>query len=227
VGLFGDIFSGLGGAVGSIIGAANNKKAIKKASAAQIAAQQAAIDEQRREYDQTRSDYSSFLGAGTDAVEQIRRLLGLGDSNTGQMVNGVSLTADQQQQGALDQLRSSPLFTSQYDTGLDAILQSASATGGLRGGNTQNSLAQFGSNLFAQVLQQQLGNLGGLVGAGTGAAGGISTAGSNMANNISNSLVAQGNSRAGSILGQQAVGNNLANQLQSILMNAVGGGLKG
>lgn len=49
-------------------------------------------------------------------------------------------------------------------------MQNASATGGIRGGNTQRGLADFGGDLLSQLIQQQIGNYGGLVDIGRGAA---------------------------------------------------------
>ena len=46
--------------------------------------------------------------------------------------------------------------------GQDAILQNASAIGGLRGGNTQAALAQFRPALLSQLIAEQYNRLGGL-----------------------------------------------------------------
>jgi hypothetical protein len=221
MGLFGSILSGLGGIVGNVIGAHDSAKAVGKASAAQIAAQQQAIAEQRREYDQSRTDYQPFLTAGSSASDQIMRLLGLGDRGQSGMSN------DQVQQGALDSVHNSPLYTSTYNSGRDAVLQNAAATGGLRGGNTDASLYNLGSDTFSQVLQSMMSNLGGVAGYGIQAAGGITNAGTNAANNISASDVGIGNSQAGSILGKQAIWNNLSQQIQKSIMQAVSGGMGG
>lgn len=185
VGLGGSLLSGLVGGKGA-----------KKAAQAQAQAIQQAIGEQRRQYDQSRSDFMPFLSAGTGALGQVQGLLGLNGGD----VQGQLIAA----------LKGSPAFTSRYDTGADTILQNAAATGGLRGGNTQSSLANFGSSLLSDVIQQQLGNLGGLVNIGSGTAGQLGSLGQNSANSIGNLLTQQGGAKAAGIAGQYgALGNTL------------------
>jgi hypothetical protein len=185
VGLGGSLLSGIFGGKGA-----------KKAANAQAQALQQAIGEQRRQYDQSRSDFLPYLNAGTGALGQVQGILGL---------NGGDI-----QQQLLDSLKGSPAFTSRYDTGVDTILQNAAATGGLRGGNTNNSLANFGSSLFSDVIQQQLGNLGGLVNIGSGTAGQLGSLGQQNANSISSLLSDQGKARATGIAGQYgAIGNTI------------------
>ncbi len=52
-------------------------------------------------------------------------------------------TGMEAQQGAISGLEGSPIFQALARQGEDAILQNASATGGLRGGNVQGALGQF------------------------------------------------------------------------------------
>lgn len=174
VGLGGSLLSGLVGGKGA-----------KKAAQAQAQAIQQAIGEQRRQYDQSRADQMPFLNAGTGALGQVQGLLGL---------NG----GDVQSQ-LIAALKGSPAFTSRYSTGADTILQNAAATGGLRGGNTQNSLANFGSSLLSDVIQQQLGNLGGLVNIGSGTAGQLGSLGQSNANSISSLLGQLGEAKAAGV----------------------------
>lgn len=124
---------------------------------------------------------------------------------------------------ALDALRDSPLFQSLYRNGEEAVLQNAAATGGLRGGNTQRSLADFGADTFAQVIQQQLANLGGVANMGMGATGNLGSLGAQNSANAQNILLQGGNTRAGGILGRQNVYNNLSNQLSGLLGQVIGG----
>lgn len=189
-------------AVGSILGGIFGKNSSKKAQKAQTQAINAAIGEQRRQYDQTRADNLPFLNAGTGALGATQGLLGLQGNDV--------------QQKAIEALRASPAFTSLYDVGQDTILQNAAATGGLRGGNTQNSLAQFGSSLLGTVIQNQLSNLGGLVNIGAGTAGQLGALGQNSANSISNLLTQQGNAQASGILGRGAILNNTINDISGL-----------
>ncbi|WDA36399.1 hypothetical protein [Sphingobium sp. YC-XJ3] len=132
------------------------------------------------------------------------------------------------QQAAIDALKASPLYTSLIRNGEEALLSNASATGGLRGGNTQGALANFRADTLAQVIQQQLANLGGIANMGQGAAGSVGTFGANAATNIGNSMTQQGQALAGSAL---ARGGITAGQwkaagdgLESLISAFTGGG---
>jgi len=194
--------------VGSILSGVLGGKGAKKAAQIQAQALNNAIGEQRRQYDQSRADFSPFLSGGTAALGKVSDLLGLSGTDT--------------QQAAIDALKASPAFTSLYNTGQDTILQNAAATGGLRGGNTENSLAQFGSGLLATVIQNQLGNLGGLVNVGSGAAGNLGSLGANSANSISSLLAQQGAANANGVLGQTGAWQSAIGGLGSALGSYLG-----
>lgn len=131
------------------------------------------------------------------------------------------------QAGAIEALKDSPLYQSLFGNGRDAILAAGSATGGLRGGNINGSLANFGRDTLAQVIQQQLANLGGIQSAGQSAAGMLGGFGANSATQRAGLTTDAGNVAAGSILGRQAVQNNTISSLTGILSNAISGGAGG
>lgn len=196
-------------AAGSIAGGSSGKKGANKAAQLQAQSYANALAEQKAEFAQTQQNISPYLQAGTGALGGEQTLLGL---------NG-----NAQQQSAFDALKASPAFTSLYGTGLDAINQNAAATGGLRGGNTALAQSNFGSSLLAQVIQNQIGNLGGLVSTGANAAAGLASAGQNSANAISGLTTQAGNSAAGNALGQSLIGNNTVNGLQASLQKLLAG----
>jgi hypothetical protein len=202
-------------AVGGLFGGKGAKKAAKKAALAQQQAAQAAIDQQNMQFQQTRTDNLPFLQAGQQAVGAESNLLGL---------NGTDA-----QGTAIQGLKSSPLFQSLYNTGEDALLANASATGGLRGGNTQRGLADFGSDTLARVIQQQLANLGGLRGGGQATGTAIGQLSGNNAAQISALLNQQGSAKAGGILTNAAINaqntNNLFSSLGSFLGQGGGSGI--
>lgn len=68
------------------------------------------------------------------------------------------------QQGLIDQVQSSPFYSSMINQGEEAVLRNAAATGGLRSGTTQNALAQNSQNVLQGLVNQQLGGLGQLSG---------------------------------------------------------------
>lgn len=198
---------------GSLLSGVIGGKGAKKAAQAQAQAIQQGIAEQQRQFNITQQNEAPFLQAGTTALDGPNGLMAL-----------LGLSGNDAQGGAIDSLKNSPLFTSQYGTGMDAILQNASATGGLRGGNTQNSLAQFGSGLLASVLQNQVGNLSGLVGTGANAAAGLGSLGQQNANAVSGLLTQQGNANASGVLGQATAATSTINDLSKILQKVTGGG---
>ncbi|WDA37866.1 hypothetical protein [Sphingobium sp. YC-XJ3] len=140
------------------------------------------------------------------------------------------------QQAAIDALKASPLYTSLYRNGEDALLSAASATGGLRGGNTQGALYNLGADTLAGVIQQQLSNLGGIANMGMGSAGQLGQFGANTANQVGNSLTQQGQARAGSALARGGitsgiwnnVGSSIGDIYKQLVPNGInlGGGIK-
>ena len=134
--------------VGSVYASHQASKAAKNASQAQIGADQAGIDEQQRQFDTVRQLLAPYVTAGNGALSKQQDLLGING-------NGA-------QQAAYDAIQGSPAYTAALTAGNRNILSNASATGGLRGGNTQAALGQFAPQLLAQLIQQQYGNLGGV-----------------------------------------------------------------
>lgn len=120
------------------------------------------------------------------------------------------------QLGAIESLKASPLYASLYRNGENAVLSNASATGGLRGGNTQNSLANFGADTLSTVIQNQLANLGGIANMGMGSAGQLGQFGANMAGQVGNALTQQGQARAGAALTVGGINSGMANSLGAL-----------
>lgn len=129
---------------------------------------------------------------------------------------GALSSADAQQQ-AITGLQNGPLYQSLYKNGQDTILNNAAATGGLRGGNTQRSLANFGSDTLTQVIQNQLANLGGISSTGQGAAGTLGNLGASSSNNISALLSQNGQAQSGGILANAGIQNNAINGISKSL----------
>lgn len=130
----------------------------------------------------------------------------------------------QGQQQAINQIEQSPMFQALARQGEDAILQNASATGGLRGGNVQGALAQFRPALLNQQIQQQYENLGEITRIGQSSAAGTGVGVQNAANNIGNAQMNAGQAQAGGYLAQ---GNAINNSLGQISGFAASGGFGG
>lgn len=180
---------------GGALAASGAKSAANKAAAAQTEANQAAIAEQQRQYNTTRADLAPWMTAGQSALGAQGDLLGL---------NGTAA-----QQAAITAQQSSPLYESLFRNGQNTLLANASATGGLRGGNTQGALANFGKDTLAQVIESQLAKLGGVSEQGQNAAAQVGNFGANAANNISNSLASNGQAQAGAALAAGAANTGL------------------
>lgn len=187
-------------------------KAAKNAANAQSAAADAGIEQQNKQFEAIQALLKPYVDAGTGALTGQQNLIGL---------NGAPA-----QQKAIDALRTSPQFTSLLAQGENSILSNASATGGLRGGNTQAALAQFSPALLAQVIEQQYGRLGGLTSVGQNAAAGVGNAGMNTSNNISNLLQQQGAAQAGGALAQGQARAGYANAISGAIGSYFGMGGK-
>lgn len=173
----------IGKVLGGITGASQSAKAAEQAGQTQAAASQAGIDEQRRQFDSLVQLMSPYIQAGTGAMQQQQALIGL--------------QGPEAQQQAISGFEQSPLFQSMQQQGENAILQNASATGGLRGGNVQAALGQFRPQLLNQLIEQQYGRLGGLSAMGQASAAGQAGAGMQSAGNVGNLLANQAQATAG------------------------------
>ena len=189
--------------VGGIYSADQQRKAGNRAADAQTAAAQAGIDEQRRQFDALQKLLSPWVQGGTGALTGQQDLLG---------TNGQPAQA-----AAIQALQNSPQFAAITQQGEDAILANASATGGLRGGNTQAALAQFRPQVLAQLIEQQYGRLAGLSSQGQNAAAGVGNAGMQTGNNVSMLLGQQGQAQAGAALSAGRSNIGYANALTGAL----------
>lgn len=186
-----------------MLGAGSAKKASRKAEAAQIGYLDRALGEEHRQFDLTREDYAPYAGAGEQAVGAEGDLLGL---------NG-----PEAQQAAIARLQGSPMYQSLYRTGLEANLQNASATGGLRGGNEVRGLADFGADTLSRVISEQLARLGGVAGRGQAAVAGQAGSGDAITQAIAQILGQQGQVRAGGLLTRGGISSGLWNNAGSFL----------
>lgn len=186
-----------------MIGGGKAKKASKKAEAAQLEYLNKAIAEQQRQFDVTRADYQPYLNTGLSGLAGLGDLVG---------VNG----ADAQSAGLLN-IENSPALAAIIRQGTEGVLQNASATGGVRGGNTINALADFRGNAFADQLNQQISRLAGLAGLGQGATDSVSAFGANTSNNVANLFGQQGQVRAGGLLTRGGINSQLWNNAGSFL----------
>jgi hypothetical protein len=214
---------GLFSSIASVFGAKKKKKAVQQAAAVQTQAAQAGADKVAEQQQAFLDQFGEFQKQQAQFQSQLEPYLGAGAKSVGAQQDLLGLNGSGVQASALDALKASPLFQQLFGAGQDAVLSSASATGGLRGGNAQRSLYDAGEDTFAQVIQQQLSNLGGLTGAGLtatgqglgalgqglGALGQFGQTGSSSADTIAQLLGNKGAAQAGGILGSAAASQQL------------------
>lgn len=193
---------------GAVIGAGATAYSGSKASKAQGKAADAGAAESRYEFDEAKKILSPYVDAGTGSLTAQQDMLGL---------NG-----PEAQQKAIDAIQGSPEFASLTNQGEEAILQNASATGGLRGGNTEAALAQFRPQLLTQLINDRFAKLGGLTQLGQASAAGVGSAGIQTGANIAQLLQAGGAAKAGGYLAQgQAIGQIGNGITNAMILNKV------
>lgn len=171
----------------SLVSSAVGSKAAKGAGQLQYDAAMAGVDETRAAREEMRGLLEPYVAAGSPALQAQMAALGL--------------SGPEAQQAYVSQQEQSPIFQALAQQGEEAMLQNASATGGLRGGNIQGALAQFRPGLLNQFLTQQYDRLGGMTALGQQSAAGVGTAGMQSAGAIADLLGQGGAAKAGAKLG--------------------------
>lgn len=185
----------LGGSIASgLISSGAQRSAATTAAEAQTEAAQLGIDEQRRQFDAVTELLKPYVEAGESAIGGQMALAGL--------------QGPEAQQAAITALEQGPQYEALVRQGEEALLQSAAATGGLRGGNVQGALAQFRPQMLSNLIEAQYSRLGGLTNVGQASAARQAAAGQVTSGNISNLLQQQGAATAGAALARgQATAN--------------------
>lgn len=211
------------GAGASIISGNKAASAQRDAAAQAAAASESAtaqqIAEQRRQYDQTRSDYAPYRETGYRALDTLAGLYGVG-------ANKIDPTAA---------LEATPGYQFQRDQGLQAIDRSNAARGILNSGGADKARMRYASGLAASNYDSYANRLAALAGVGQSATGSTAAAGQGAANNITsaigtnaanigNAAMAAGNARASSYANTGSAINSGINNLASLYLYQQGGG---
>ena len=185
-----------------------SNRAARRGADAASDAQYAAIDEQRRQYDQTREDMAPWLSAGQNALVGLQGLLD--DPNS---------------------IQDSNAYQWRFNQGLQGLDRSAARAGNLFSGGHNADLLAYGQGMASQEYGDQWNRLVGLAGVGQTTASTLGSFGQNSASNISNALGNIGQARQ-SMYQQQgnnnaqmagAVGGAFNNWYQNNLANNPGG----
>jgi hypothetical protein len=195
-----------------LLGGMMQADAASEAAGIQAGAAEAGMAEQRRQFDALQALLKPYQEAGLPALAQQQALLGL--------------QGPEAEQAAIERIRGGETFQALAQQGEEALLQRASATGGLRGGNIQGALAQFRPALLNQAIEQQYGRLGGMTSLGQQSAAGVGTAGMQTGTNVANLLAQQGAARAGGELGEAKAFSGLFNLPAQVLGFQYGAGGK-
>lgn len=205
----------------SFISGNKDRKQAQNAASTQAQSAQQGIDLTREQAEIGREDLQPFVQAGIPALQQLGEIGNYGLPAMEAQASMLGLGGPEAYQAQLDQVQNGPQFQAMYQQGEDAMLQNASATGGLRGGNIQGALAQYRPQMLDQLMQQRMQGLGGiaqnsqnsynnLASLGQSSAAGQANQGMQSANNISNLLGQQGSAIAGGQLApsgfQNAIG---------------------
>lgn len=185
---------GVAAAAISAYGAYSSSQAGKKGANAQAAGQQASIDEQRREYDQSRADQAPWLDAGKQA-------LGLEQNYLAGDTSGFQNSPDYKfavQQG-----------TRQLDAG-------ATANGNLWGGGADADRIALGQGLATQYANNYWNKISGMAGNGQQSAANLGQLGANTANQIGQAYGNIGQARASSYANTANSWNNFGNQMGTL-----------
>jgi len=196
----------IGDVFGGITGAKQAGKAAEQAGQLQSQMYGRGIEEQQRQFNKLIELMRPYVSGGQTAFDQQQALIGLKGAPA--------------QQQAMAGFETSPLFQSLTQQGENAILQNASATGGLRGGNIQAALSQFRPQVLNQLIEQQYGRLGGLSQLGQASAAGQASAGMQSASNIGNLLGNQGQALGQGMIARGNVARNTFGDLLGIAQGA-------
>lgn len=181
-------------ATGYLANRAQNRAA-DQAAQAEIQSTAMSVEEQRRQFDAVQKLLAPYIDAGTGALGAQQTLIGL--------------KGDEAQAAAIEDLRTSPEFGALVREGENAILQNASATGGLRGGNTQAALARFRPAVLADLINKQYERLSGITSIGQASATGQAAAAQQTGANVSALFQNQGGALANAALAKGAATANM------------------
>jgi len=196
------LWAGLIGAGVAAYGANQQKGAIGSASAAQQAAMQQSLEEQRRQFEIAQSNMAPWLGAGRKALTAQQELMGLGGDYTNQ----------------LSALASSPGYRFRLQQGQQGLEAGLAARGGMGSGKSMAAADVYGQNFASNEYANRLNQLAGLAGTGQTVSQNLGTLGANYASNLGN--IVQGGANA---LGSAAI--NAANATQSSILGGANLGL--
>lgn len=197
--------------------------AADQAAAAQLAGVEKGIEEQKRQFDLTRTDLMPWLTTGQDALNRLSGMMGLSPGSG-------ELMAD----FTLDDFQTDPGYEFRQAEGIKARENSAAARGGVLSGAQQKAIGRYGQDYASDEYQRawdrdqaekttKYNRLAGISGTGQTTANTLGGYGAQSASQIANAYGQIGNvGAANAVAGGQAVTNTLSGlqdyyQLQSLI----------
>ncbi len=218
----------IGGAViaGGASLAAGSMQAGAAGDAAELQAQatRESVAEQRRQFNQIRTDFAPYRETGETALGEYGALYGVGREG---------MLSDEDMQAARDRFKTTPGYEFRMEEGVRALDRSASARGNLGGGGYGRDLVKFGQGIGAEEFGNYANRLAGLASMGQSSSAQTASAGMQSAGNISNTLMSGAANEGNAILqagtarasGYAGVGNAASGAAQNFMfMNAVQSG---
>lgn len=214
------------GAIGAIASSDISSSAATSAANTQANAANNNTQLAQTVYNQNTANLAPFLQGGTNTLPVLLQQLGIGPGgsfNPNAPLSKPFTAADYQ---------SSPGYAFQMSQGTNAVLNNASALGGVNSGNTLKALTQYGQGLANQDYQQaynnyvnqqntQFGRLSNITALGQNAAVQQGSVGNTLTSNVSNDTSAGANAVSAGTVANANINNNLIN---SLFGGAGGGG---
>jgi hypothetical protein len=225
-GLSGAALAGIAVGGATLISGMAQADAAESAAAAQTGASQAGIEEQRRQFDKVQELLKPYSMAGEKALGGLAPFAAAGAPALEEQQALLGLRGPEAERAAIERIRSGETFQALAGQGEEALLQRASATGGLRGGNIQGALAQFRPALLSSLIDQQYGRLGGMTALGAETTGNLARLGQASAAGTGAAAQTTGTNVA-TLLGQQGAAQAGAEIAQGRAFGAIPAAISG
>ena len=211
-GVGGDIASSVGGAAKNLWGGVtgqNAMDAIEDASRMSEKGTMATLAQQREQWLKAQEWMAPYMEAGEEGLEGMMMMSGLrGPEAEAEMMAGIE---------------ESPYFQSLIDQGETSLLQNASATGGLRGGNIQGALSQFRPALLRKLIEDKYSKLAGITGMGQATTVGGVSAGGQVSQGMVNTIMSGAENKANAALAMGDAKSTMFNNMMGLGGMALGG----
>lgn len=234
---WGALIAGGLGAAGSIASGVIGSNAAGSAAQTEANAAGQATQAELQMFGTTQNNLAPFLGAGTDALGALQKILGIGPGGSGQPTNPILQALGYGPNGATGQINpslfeGSPGYQYALQQGTKAVTNAAGPGGGV-GGNALKALQTTGQGLanqnFSQYLAQLMsgyssltGNLSNVANNGQNAAANLGSIGTTVGGQVGGNAIGAGNALgAGQIGSANALSGGIGGVGQSALLYAL------